>query len=392
MQRAKALLGATIFTDPSAEPIRGGMVLIEDGKIAAVGAGVQIPESAEKLDCSGCTITAGFWNSHVHFFERKWIGAGDIPRSELALQLAQTLSRYGFTGAFDLSSAWENTRQLRERIESSEIVGPRIRTTGEGLVPPNALPADAVLGIMGLVKTAMPEVTNALEAAAAVRTLLDAGVDGIKLFASSQRGDRLSGKTIEAAVREAHAAGKPVFVHPNTADDVLAAVRGGADIIAHTTPNSGTWDESTIATMKAANVALTPTLALWKFFLRHDRASTQQRVVGTAVEQLRAWRAAGGTILFGTDLGAVDPDPSDEYALMLEAGMNFRDILASLTTTPARQFGVSDSCGRVAPGYCADLAVLEGDPQNGIPALTAVRYTLRDGNIIYASAPEECGR
>lgn len=47
--------------------------------------------------------------------------------------------------------------------------------------------------------------------------------------------------------------------------------------------------------------------------------------------QLRAGIASGGTVLFGTDLGAVDPDPSEEHVLMAQAGMSFSQILASLT-------------------------------------------------------------
>src|SRR5204863_4601481 len=129
---------ATIYVNTTEEPIRDGVVLINDGKIAAVGgkAFVQIPQTVQSLDCSGLTITAGFWNSHVHFFERKWANVASIPAPELSRQLQDMLTRYGFTSVFDLGSPWENTRRLRDRIESGEVQGPAIRTTGEGLVPP----------------------------------------------------------------------------------------------------------------------------------------------------------------------------------------------------------------------------------------------------------------
>ncbi len=120
---------------------------------------------------------------------------------------------------------------------------------------------------------------------------------------------------------------------------MLAALTEGADVVAHTTPRSGAWDEAILAAVQERRPCLTPTLWLWKYFLRHDRVSTQEHLVETAVGQLRTWIAAGGTVLFGTDLGAVDSDPSEEYALMAEAGMSFRQILASLTTTPAERFG-----------------------------------------------------
>jgi imidazolonepropionase-like amidohydrolase len=358
-------------------------VLIEGDKIVAVGSrtSVQVPAAAQSLDCSGLTITAGFWNSHVHFFERKWADAASIPAPELGRQLQEMLTRYGFTSVFDLSSAWENTRRIRDRIESGEVMGPRIRSTGEGLLPPDSgLPPDAVLNFMGLMKTPLPEVADGAQAAATARKLLDAGVDGIKLFISSPSKASIPESAIEAAANETHRSHKSVFAHPNSGADLLAAVRGGVDVVGHTTPRSGPWDGTILAAMKERNVALTPTLTLWKYYLRHDRASVQEQVVKTAVGQLRAWIDVGGTVLFGTDLGAVEYDPGDEYALMAEAGMDFRQILAALTTAPAQRFGEAKRLGRVAVGLQADLTVLK---QDSVASLGDVRYTLRDGKIIY---------
>lgn len=380
-----ALTGATIYTDPTREAVADGVVVIQGEGIAAVGTRghVEIPQNIPTLDCSGLTITAGLWNSHVHFFERKWANAAAIPAAELERQLRDMLTRYGFTSVFDLSSLWENTRALRGRIESGEVCGPRIRSTGEGLIPPGGMPSETVVRMMGTMPVALPEVADAGQASAAAGKLLDAGVDAIKLFASTQAGVKLSEGAMEAAVNAAHRVGRPVFVHPNSAADVAAAVGAGVDVIGHTTPSSGPWDETLVTAMAERGVALTPTLTLWKHFLRHDRASVQDHVVGAAMGQLRAWLDAGGEILFGTDLGAVEYDPGDEYALMAHAGMSFRQILASLTTVPAARFGEGARTGQVAPGFQADLAVFAGDPSRDIRALTAVHYTLRAGKIIY---------
>jgi imidazolonepropionase-like amidohydrolase len=385
LNRGLALVGGTIYANPLDEPIRDGVVLIRDGKIARVGSTTvaRVPSTAERLDCSGLTITAGFWNSHVHFFERKWANAAAIPSGELGRQLQDMLSRYGFTGAFDLSSSWENTRTIRDRIESGEVAGPRIRSTGPGLIPPNpGIPPDPVLGVLGQMKTALNEVGDAAQAGAAAKRLLEEGVDGIKLFVSAPSKAALSESVMRAAVDEAHRAGKPVFVHPNSSADVLAAVQAGADVVGHTTP-SGAWSDEILVAMKQHNVALTPTLYLWKYFLRHDRVSAQDRSVKTTAEQLRGWVAARGTVLFGTDLGAVDYDPTEEYLLMSDTGMSFRQILASMTTAPAERFGESKNLGRVAAGFDADLVVLSGDPAKNIRALASIVYTIRSGKIIY---------
>src|SRR6476660_5774449 len=116
-QPVTALAGSTIYASPADQPIRNGVVVIEGGRIVASGgeAVLRGRKIARQIDCTGFTILAGFWNSHVHFFERKWAGAATIPAPELARQLEDILTRYGFTGVFDLSSPWDNTRRLRAR-------------------------------------------------------------------------------------------------------------------------------------------------------------------------------------------------------------------------------------------------------------------------------------
>ena len=61
-------------TPPSQPPITNGVVLIENEKIIEVGEKrkLQIPADVQTIDCTGRTIVAGFWNSHVHFTDPKW--------------------------------------------------------------------------------------------------------------------------------------------------------------------------------------------------------------------------------------------------------------------------------------------------------------------------------
>jgi hypothetical protein len=75
----------------------------------------------------------------------------------------------------------------------------------------------------------------------------------------------------------------------------------------------------------------------------------------------------------------------EEYELMAQAGMDVRQILASLTTAPAERFGDSRRVGRIAQGFAADLVVLDKDPSENVRAFAAVRYAIRDGKVIYQS-------
>jgi imidazolonepropionase-like amidohydrolase len=172
--RAIALACGTIYVDPWDEPIREGTLVIAGERIAAVGVRdrIQIPKDARVFDCTGLTLAAGFWESHVHFTERKWADAARIPAVTLAMQLRDFTS-YSFTSVFDLSSALENTKEIRRRIESAEVDGPRVLSTGEGIVPAGAAPSDDVLAAMGWMSVSLPEVGDPEQAAAAARRLLD---------------------------------------------------------------------------------------------------------------------------------------------------------------------------------------------------------------------------
>ena len=386
-----ALVGGTIYADPIAEPIRNGVVLVQNGRIARVGdrQSLPIPRETPTIDCSNLTVVAGYWNSHVHFLQRKWADAATLPASELAQQLQSMLTQYGFTTVFDTWSPWENTRRIRDRVESGETAGPRIRSTGEAMfgkgeaVPPAAW---ASLGFIPLERFQVASVATEAEARTASLALLDRGVDGLKFYAATPgASSRLVPEAAMAAgVAEAHGRGKLVFSHPSSVAGLLASVHAGVDVIGHTTPQSGPWDSATIVAMKAAGVALIPTLKLWTYEFRHERASLENRFVETAVGQLRGWNEARGVVLFGTDVGYMsDYDTLEEFVLMARAGMTTRQILASLTTSPAERFGASKEFGRIAAGMVGDLTVLRGDPSADVRAFAAVAYTIRDGRVIY---------
>ena len=93
---------------------------------------------------------------------------------------------------------------------------------------------------------------------------------------------------------------------------------------------------------------------------------------------------AGGTVLFGTDVGYL-PDYAtvDEYRFLTEAGLDFPRILAMLTTKPAERFGLSNRTGRIAAGMDADIVLVKADPAVAIEALDQVAYTILGGKVIY---------
>lgn len=101
-----AILGARIYTSPSQAPIADGAVIMTDGIITAVGQRNQlrVPANATILDGAGLTVTAGFWNTHVHFTEATWQSAGSRSAAELTAGLRAMLTRWGVVRVVDTGS------------------------------------------------------------------------------------------------------------------------------------------------------------------------------------------------------------------------------------------------------------------------------------------------
>jgi imidazolonepropionase-like amidohydrolase len=387
------LVHARVYPSPDAAPIDDATIVLHDGLIASVSraSARPIPKGAQVLDCSGMSVTAGLWNSHVHFLPVKFLHADQKSGAELTAAFQEMLTGWGFTTVFDVASVLANTNNMRRRIEAGEIPGPRILTTGEPFYPRNGVPV-YVKGYLDENHIALPDDATTAAAAERVRVEIHDGADGVKIFAGSiPQGSVLMMPLdrAQAIVREAHSLHRQVFVHPTNLEGVEIALKSGADVLAHVTSADEDWSPALTERMRAQKMAVIPTLTLFDVEMKKDGASaeTTQKFVDSAVARLRAYNAAGGEILFGTDVGYIYQfDTAEEYTLMQRAGMTFAQILAALTTNPARRFGFGERSGRIAERMDADVTVFNGDPASDITAFSRVKYTIRAGKIIFGGA------
>ncbi len=93
----------------------------------------------------------------------------------------------------------------------------------------------------------------------------------------------------------------------------------------------------------------------------------------TALDNLRRFHAAGGSVVYGTDLGN-GPIPSGihtyELRLLLEAGLDGDEMLGALTRAP------------IEPGAPADLIVVADSPVADPGALDDLRLVVRAGRVV----------
>jgi imidazolonepropionase-like amidohydrolase len=378
-----AIQHARIYTSPTDPPLPDGTVLIRDGLIAAVGPNIPIPGEAEKIPCDHCVVTAGFWNAHVHFTEDKWNFAEWKSASTLDPQLADMFLSRGFTTVVDLGSNPANTFAIRRRIEEGDLKGPYIYTAGTALYPPHGIPFYVRESTPRWVQAFMPQPETPTAAQLAVRRNLASGADVTKLFTGSwiQHGVVLPMPLpiVRAAVETTHNNGKIVFAHPSNLAGTMAAIQGGVDVLAHVPDDTRGITPDLFTTMVRQNMSMIPTLKMFTTTVTSD-----PHYMDPMYAEVRQFKADGGTLIFGTDVGYMtDYSTQGEFSALAKCGLNWHDVLAMLTTNPAARMSQSDHKGTIAPGKLADLTILSADPATDLTNFSKVQAVVRSGAVIW---------
>jgi imidazolonepropionase-like amidohydrolase len=378
-----AVSDVKIYLSPDTPPVEHGTILVRDGVIVAAGPDVPVPADAQVLLCEHCAVTAGFWNTHVHFTESKWNLAPWKSATDLNAQLADMLTSRGFTTVVDAGSDLRNTVSLRRRIESGDLLGPKIYTAGAALYPPHGVPYYLKDAMPFFMLWFMKQPDAPEQAVSAEESNIADGADLLKLFTGSWV---TNGKVLpmpeaiaRAAVDAAHRHGQLAYSHPSNLAGTKVAIDSGVDVLAHAPDSTEGVDAALLARAVARHMAMIPTLKMFA-----TTVTTKPSYLQPIYAVIRQFHALGGELMFGTDVGYMtDYRTADEFHALAGCGLNAMDILRMLTVTPATRFGVARDRGTIAPGKRADLVLLDGDPDFDIAAFSRVRFTIRDGRVIY---------
>jgi len=371
--------------DGCGNTIENGWLLIEGERIAGVGAAPRMPgepvSSCEVTDLAGKTVMPGLIDGHVHicFDASADAGKGAAGRSDAALAFiaarnaARTLAS-GVTTVRDLGGKNFINLSLRDAIHACQIPGPRILSAAHNI---------CMTGGHGW--QFGREADGPDEVRRAVREQMRAGADLIKFMCTggtlTKTGEpgqtQFTEEELRAGIEEAHKAGLKTATHAKGIEGTKYAVAAGIDTVEH----GAMLDDELIEWILKRGVYVVPTLTAGAHIIEKGTAAgipewaveKARRFRPMRLESLSKARKAGVKIAFGTDAGTpFNPHGTNASELLhiQEIGLTPAEALIAAASRNAEMLGLQDRIGTIAPGFIADLLIVDGDPLADMRVLT----------------------
>jgi imidazolonepropionase-like amidohydrolase len=410
-------------------------VIIRGDRIQSVMQNVtlELPQGATVINGYGKYLIPGIVDAHVHFFQSgNLYTRPDVIDMNAVVPYAKETARNkarldatfkvwlasGVTGVVDIGGPFWNF-DVRDRTLGNDHA-PRMAVAGPLISMVERPQLD--LGDPPIIRIDTIE-----DGLALVKRVLERNPDYIKVWFIHRERDSLTAQEaiVKAAGDAAHAAGKKFAVHATELVVAKAALRAGADLLAHSVFDQPVDDEF-IALAKARNVVYCPTLFvtmgyplalsnLWRATPEElTRADPQilaamddlneippeklpERFVALlkdakppapptiAMQNLRKVLDAGITVVMGSDAGNIGtlhgPSILREMRLMQESGLTPLEVLRASTTNGAQVLGLAGKVGLIAPGMLADLVLLDADPLADTGNVGKVYRVIKNGVV-----------
>lgn len=399
--------------DGIADAASGPMeILVQDGRIAAMGRTVERPTGARVVDLSRHTVTPGFIDCHVHITMRPedegaiW-ALSPADKAVLGVQALRLLLDRGFTTVRDLCDmdfGGYTTVSLQRAVERGLVAGPRVIVAAH-LVSTSGGHGDA----RPLVAAETPAVQNNLadgpdEIRRVVRTEVSRGSQWIKFgatggFASPADDPSqvpYSQAEIDALVSTARDLGIPCTPHAYGDEGIRRSVLAGVRSVEHGSMAS----LETLAMMETRGVYLVPTQiavvrqarlidddAFWAAANEPPHVRAKYRRHAQAIlESARNLSASGVKVALGSDFGTfpLEQNNAAEFAELVTNGLSIPRALRAGTSVAAELL-MRDDIGVLAVGKAADIVAMPGDPFKDITVTEEVDFVMKGGVIATGS-------
>lgn len=393
--RAYLIRNVTLIDGLGGEPHADWAVAVEGERIAWIGPSAQAPafDPHNVIDGTGHSLMPGMINSHVHLCND---GAADlfaqvqndsVPIATIRSVINARLTlAAGITTVRDCGAASQIAIEIAKAVDRGFIEGPRVRAAGR-----------VVTMTGGHGHFIGREADGPDEVRKAVRAEIKGGANFIKVMATggvltpgvdpSQTAFQLD--ELQAAVEEAHKAGRPAAAHAIGNGGIKNALRAGIDSVEH-----GFYldDEAVNLALKNETFLVPTLIAVDQIVNNGAKGGIPDWVVKKAEGESGHHRESfvmavksGVRIAAGTDAGTPFNPHGDlplELAKMVEFGLSPMLALVAATSNAARLLRMDDQIGSVEKGKLADLILVLGDPLKDIGAMRRPAFVMKSGRVV----------
>ena len=405
---AKTLFtNANLVLDGFAELQKPFDVLIEGNRIRSVSPAPLAHQDCDVIDVGGRTLMPGLIDAHAHITGLS-LSPRNIayPASEIAVAAADYLRASLMDGFTSIREAGGADHSIARLLTEGKIAGPRLFYSGRALTQTGGgadfrTPDEVIdpcgqpgpFSVMSVIADGIDEVRKAAReelrrGAAQIKTFVSGGV----VFPSEAHSTiyEYSLDELRAIVEEAKGRGTYVMAHVYTDEGVRRCLLAGVRSIEHANFAS----EETIAMMAQYGAWLDPTFIS---LVQRIETAAETGLTKAIVDNLQATVARGRQvyqwakryhvpIAFGTDLWGSDARKSQlrEFEMRIDLD-DPSNIIRSATSVNAELLMQRGKLGIIAPGACADLLVVEGDPLRDVRVMINpqknLKLIMRDGVI-----------
>jgi imidazolonepropionase-like amidohydrolase len=385
--------------DPATGAVaKNQVIVVENGKISAIGGDVAIPQGAQVVDLSNEWVMPGLIDAHTHLtltelpgkapFEASYLKEGSALRGLRGLHNAQIILQAGFTTVREVGNeANYACSDLKKALKEGWFDGPTMQCAGKiigqfggqsGNIPPEQ---------GEFWKWEYIDADSQDEIRKGIHENIYYGADVIKLVADNSA-FHYSESDIRVAVEEAHAAGRPVAVHVYGGAAADNVIRGGADSVEH---GFELTDEQ-LRLMKEKGTFLVgtdfPTAHLAGLSPSNDVLANADVLGKKIIDRLGRAHKIGVKMAFGSDTvtempGRTRADMMMDYlAVWRSAGVPPADILKAMTTNGAELLRINKERGAIAAGQFGDIIAMPTDPLQDVASLRKVNFVMKNGKIV----------
>jgi len=400
---------ARIFDGTGTAPISGQAVLLNAGKIAAIGPMGELtaPDGSNLTvkDYGDSTILPGLVDGHTHMMAPGDGTHGDITGNEQddvllmrALQNARTFLHAGVTTARENGAKNKVGFSLKEGINMGLSEGPEMVISGRPITITGGhfwycgSEADGVDGVR-----------------AEVRKLVKEGADFIKIMATG--GSTWSSNPLQPSytveemaviVEEAHRFGRLTAAHCASMLGIKNALDAGVDMIIHCVFEDETgmyeFNEPLAEQLAIAKAWVNPTLHVVQagidlterigynrgWLTKEEQASidSSKKSLETRVESVNKLVNMGVRMIAGSDSpwGAYPPGEFiKEMVALTKAGLTNTEALVTGLSHAAESIAVGHQAGTLAANRPGDVLVVGGDPTSDLNALWDIKDVYKTG-------------